>query len=47
MSPFMNYAYESFKFRGRNEMRPFYVLVANVAAEEFGHIEPPPNAGTD
>ena len=39
MSTFMNYTYQSFNFRGRNEMRPFYDLIANIAAEEFGHIE--------
>ena len=39
MSTFMNYTYQSFNFRGRKEMRPFYDLVANIAAEEFGHIE--------
>ena len=35
----MNYTFQSFNFRGRNEMRPFYDLIANIAAEEFGHIE--------
>jgi Mn-containing catalase len=39
MSTFMNYTYQSFNFRGRREMRPFYDLIANIAAEEFGHIE--------
>ena len=39
MSTFMNYTYQSFNFRGRSEMRPFYDLIANIAAEEFGHIE--------
>jgi Mn-containing catalase len=39
MSTFMNYTYQSFNFRGRSKMRPFYDLVANIAAEEFGHIE--------
>jgi Mn-containing catalase len=39
MSTFMNYTFQSFNFRGRSEMRPFYDLVANIAAEEFGHIE--------
>jgi Manganese containing catalase len=27
------------QFRGRQGARPFYDLVANIAAEEFGHIE--------
>jgi Mn-containing catalase len=39
MSTFMNYTFQSFNFRGRAEMRPFYDLIANIAAEEFGHIE--------
>src|SRR4051794_36046134 len=29
----------SFSFRGRKELRPFYDLIANIAAEEYGHIE--------
>jgi Mn-containing catalase len=39
MSTFMNYTYQSFNFRNRQGARPFYDLVANIAAEEFGHIE--------
>jgi Mn-containing catalase len=39
MSTFMNYTFQSFNFRGRSKMRPFYDLVANIAAEEFAHIE--------
>src|SRR6187551_1210472 len=39
MSTFMNYTYQSFNFRGRDQMRPFYDLIANIGAEEFGHIE--------
>ena len=39
MSTIMNYTFQSFNFRGRNEFRPFYDMVANIAAEEFGHIE--------
>ena len=39
MSTLMNYTFQSFNFRGRKEMRPFYDLVANIAAEEFSHIE--------
>jgi Mn-containing catalase len=39
MSTFMNYTYQSFNFRNRQGARPFYVLVASIAAEEFGHIE--------
>ena len=39
MSTFMNYTYQSFNFRNRRGARPFYDLVASIAAEEFGHIE--------
>jgi Mn-containing catalase len=39
MSTLMNYTFQSFNFRGRSQMRPFYDLIANIAAEEFGHIE--------
>lgn len=39
MSTLMNYTFQSFNFRGRKQMRPFYDLIANIAAEEFGHIE--------
>ncbi len=39
MSTFMNYTYQSFNFRARQKARPFFDLVANIAAEEFGHIE--------
>jgi len=39
MSTFMNYTYQSFNFRHRQGARPFYDLVASIAAEEFGHIE--------
>src|ERR687889_683453 len=39
MSTFMNYTYQSFNFRGRQQARPFYDLLANIAGEEFGHIE--------
>jgi Mn-containing catalase len=39
MSTFLNYTFQSFNFRGRQEARPFYDLIANIAAEEFGHVE--------
>ena len=39
MSTFMNYTIQSFNFRNRQGARPFYDLVANIAAEEFGHME--------
>jgi Mn-containing catalase len=39
MSTFMNYTFQSWNFRGRQGARPFFDLVANIAAEEFGHVE--------
>lgn len=39
MSTLMNYTYQSFNFRGREKVRPFYDLIANIAAEEYSHIE--------
>ncbi len=39
MSTLMNYTFQSFNFRGRTKYRPFYDLLCNIAAEEFGHIE--------
>src|SRR6188472_3740148 len=44
MSTFMNYTFQSFNFRNRQGARPFYDLVANIAAEEFGHVELVANA---
>ncbi len=39
MSTVMNYMYQSFNMRGKSKIRPYYDLVANIAAEEIGHIE--------
>lgn len=39
MSTLMNYTYQSFAMRGRDQIRPFYALISNIAAEEGGHIE--------
>src|SRR4051794_21091657 len=39
MSTLMNYTFQSFNFRGRQGARPFYDLLCNIAAEEYGHIE--------
>ncbi len=39
MSTLMNYTYQSFNFRGRDGVRQYYSLIANIAAEEYGHIE--------
>ena len=39
MSTLMNYTYQSFNFRGRTRLRPFYDVIASIAGEEYGHIE--------
>ena len=39
MSTLMNYTYQSFNLRGREQIRPFYDLIASIAGEEYGHIE--------
>jgi Mn-containing catalase len=39
MSTLMNYMYQSFNFRGKDKLKPYYDLVANIATEELGHIE--------
>lgn len=33
------YMFQSFNFRQREKLRPFYALIANIATEELGHIE--------
>jgi Mn-containing catalase len=39
LSTLMNYTFQSFNFRGRDKLRPFYDLISNIAAEEYSHIE--------
>src|SRR3954454_3991376 len=39
MSTLMNYTFQSFNFRNRQGARPVYDLIANIAAEEYVHIE--------
>src|SRR5687768_9798697 len=39
MSTLMNYTYQSFNFRGRTKLKPYYDLISNIATEELGHIE--------
>ena len=39
MSTLMTYTFQSFNFREKQKARPFYDLIANIAAEEYGHIE--------
>lgn len=39
MSTLMNYTFQSFNFRGRKKLRPYYDLISSIAGEEYGHIE--------
>jgi Mn-containing catalase len=39
MSTLNNYMYQSFNFRSKSKLRPFYGLVASITAEELGHVE--------
>ena len=39
MTTLNTYMYQSFNFRMRDKLRPFYALIANIATEELGHIE--------
>ncbi len=40
MSTLMNYTFQSFNFRGRDKLRPYYDLIANIAAEEYSPSKP-------
>ncbi len=39
MSALNNYMYQSFNFRQKKKLKPFYDLVSSITAEEFGHVE--------
>ena len=39
MSTLGNYLFQSFNFRSKSKLRPFYELVAAITAEELGHVE--------
>ena len=41
MSTLMNYFFQSMNYRGRETkaMRPYYQLISNIVAEEWGHVE--------
>ncbi|RFA32395.1 manganese catalase [Virgibacillus dokdonensis] len=39
MSTLNNYMFQSFNFRQKDKLKPFYDLVASITAEEFGHVE--------
>ena len=39
MSTLNNYMFQSFNFRSKANLRPFYNIVASITAEELGHLE--------
>src|SRR6187431_423929 len=39
MSTLGNYLFQSFNFRSKHKLKPFYSLVAAITAEELGHVE--------
>jgi Mn-containing catalase len=39
MSTLGNYMFQSFNFRSKSKLKPFYSLVAAITAEELGHVE--------
>ncbi|MFV0473123.1 MAG: manganese catalase family protein [Pikeienuella sp.] len=39
MSTLMNYMFQSYNFRNREKLRPYYALISNIATEELGHVE--------
>jgi Mn-containing catalase len=39
MSTLGNYMFQSFNFRSKDKLKPFYSLVASITAEELAHVE--------
>jgi Mn-containing catalase len=39
MSTMMNYLFQSYNFRNKAQLKPFYSLISNIATEELGHVE--------
>ena len=39
MSTLNNYLYQSFNFRSKTKLKPFYDLLMSITAEELGHVE--------
>lgn len=39
MSTLNNYLFQSFNFRSKSKLRPFYDLVMSITAEELGHVQ--------
>jgi Mn-containing catalase len=38
MSTLGNYMFQSFNFRNKTKLKPFYSLVSSIFAEELGHV---------
>jgi Mn-containing catalase len=39
MSTLGNYLFQSFNFRSKSKLKPFYSLVATITVEELGHVK--------
>lgn len=39
MSTLNNYLFQSFNFRSKTKLKPFYDLEMSITAEELGHVE--------
>lgn len=39
MSTLNNYLFQSFNFRSKEKLKPFYDLIMSITAEELGHVE--------
>ena len=39
MSTLMNYMFQSYNFRNKEKLRPYYSLISTIATEELGHVE--------
>ena len=39
MSTLNNYLHQSFGFKEKKKLKPFYDLIASITAEELGHVE--------
>ncbi|MDT3424929.1 Mn-containing catalase [Paenibacillus forsythiae] len=39
MSTLNNYLFQSFNFRSKTKLKPFYDLIMSITAEEIGHVE--------
>jgi len=39
MSTLLNYLFQSYNFRNKEKLKPYYSLISNIATEEMGHVE--------